>query len=608
MTMYIFDENDEYYKFPGGALKTPGTLTLHIKLRRGYTTNPRVFLYPDGGDARETVMAFDHVTGSFDLYKCELQLDTPGLYWYSFLIDSTLGGVFSVPEHAGGSFQLTAYSLAAVTPDWIHGGVIYHIFVDRFRRGGQQNGSKPPHESKPDVINRPDWGGCPYFLPDEKGLVKNNDFFGGDLYGVIEKLPYLEEMGVTCIYLSPIFEASSNHKYDTGDYMKIDSAFGGDEAFELLCSEARARGMRVILDGVFNHVGSDSRYFNRYGKYDDLGAYQSYHSPYRDWFNFRDDGTYEAWWGIELLPSLNKQNERYIDFICGENGVIAHWMKKGVSGWRLDVVDELPDPFLDPLCKAIKRENDEGIIIGEVWEDASYKIAYSVRRRYFIGGQLDSVTNYPLKNALITCVKEGDVIQLADTMASLCKNYPKHVMNSLMNIVGTHDTARILTVLSDADFPEGKIAMSIFYLTYEQLILAKKRLRLASLLQFTLPGVPCVFYGDEAGMEGGADPFNRRCYPWGYEDIELIQWYKNLSRIRAEHSCFKDGKYTLVEARAGVFAFTRGEGRERILSAVNVSDSDRVLTVESFNHDILKNEHVETLTIKAGESGIFAIR
>ena len=608
MTMYIFDETDGFFRFPVGALKTPGSLRLNIKLRRGCAANPRAFLYPDGGDARETVMDFDHVTGAYDVYKCTLHIDTPGLYWYSFLIDSAYGGTFTVPEHPGGSFQITAYAPAAVMPDWIHGGVIYHIFIDRFRRSEQRHNGGSPPGLRSSVIQRPDWGGCPYFLPDEKGIVHNNDFFGGDLYGIIEKLPYLEDMGVTCIYLSPVFEASSNHKYDTGDYMKIDPAFGGDEAFERLCSEAEARGMKIILDGVFNHVGSDSRYFNRYGKYDGLGAYQSDHSPYRDWFMFRDDGTYEAWWGIELLPSLNKQNERYREFICGEDGVIAHWMRKGVSGWRLDVVDELPDPFLYPLCEAIKRENKEGIIIGEVWEDASYKIAYSVRRHYFIGGQLDSVTNYPFKNALIACVKDGDVIQLADTLASLCTNYPEPVLHSLMNIIGTHDTARILSVLSDTDFPEGKMAMSHFHLTDEQLIIAKKRLKLASLLQFTLPGVPCVYYGDEAGMEGGADPFNRRCYPWGYEDTELIEWYKNLSRLRAGHTCFKHGAYTLVEARAGLFAFTRGVGQERVLIAVNVSDGDRVLNIDCFNYDLIRNERIGSLTVNAGEPGVFAIK
>ena len=600
MTMYIFDENDEYYRHPDGALEAPGTLTLNIKLRRGETSNPRVCLCPDGGGVSETAMVFDRVAGSYDVYKLELRIETPGLYWYHFLIDSSYGSRFTVPEQPGGGFQITVHAPVAVAPDWIKGGLIYHIFVDRFRRGGEL-------KLRPGAIHRPDWGGCPYFLPDERGIVRNSDFFGGDLYGIIEKLPYLEEMGVTCIYLSPIFEAASNHKYDTGDYMKIDPSFGGDEAFEKLCREAGARGMRIIFDGVFNHVGSDSRYFNRYGTYDGTGAYQSEQSPYRDWFTFREDGSYEAWWDIELLPAMNKSNGGYRDFICGEDGVIAHWTKKGVSGWRLDVVDELPDIFLDPLCTAIKRENSSALIVGEVWEDASYKIAYDVRRRYFLGKQLDSVTNYPLKDALIACVKDGDVIRLADTVATLCRNYPAGVLNSLMNVVGTHDTMRILTDLSGAAFPDGKLAMSMFRLNEWERATAKRRLKLISTLQFTLPGVPCVFYGDEAGMEGGGDPFNRRCYPWGEEDQELIAWYKALSRLRKARGCFIDGKYKLVEARDGLFTFTRGEGPERVLIAVNTSGADRTLRADGFNYDLLKNEYTGAPVARAGEPAIFSI-
>jgi glycosidase len=597
--MYIFDENDVFFRSPDGALEVPCTLDLSIKLRRGSAVHARVCMYPDGGESRETVMDFAGVNGAYDVYKCRLRIETAGLYWYHFLAYSEKGVAFTVPEHMGGSFQITAYAPATKTPDWIKGGVIYHIFVDRFRKGGELR-------LRHGAVYRPDWGGCPYFLPDDEGIVRNDDFFGGDLYGIIEKLPYLEELGVTCIYLSPVFEAASNHKYDTGDYMKIDPAFGSDEAFTRLCDEARERGMRVILDGVFNHVGSDSRYFNRYGRYEGQGAYQGTHSLYHDWFHFHEDGTYDSWWGIELLPSLNKHNEHYRQFICGDDGVIANWAKKGVSGWRLDVVDELPDIFLDPLCTSIKKQDSDALIIGEVWEDASHKIAYGVRRRYFLGGQLDSVMNYPMKDAIIACAKDGDVARLADTVAALCQNYPGNVLNSLMNVLGTHDTMRILTVLSGADFPEGKLAMSGFRLTSKQLSKAKKRLKIASVLQFTLPGVPCVYYGDEAGMEGGADPFNRRCYPWGDEDQELVSWYISLSQLRREHSCFKDGKYELVEARAGLYAFTRGHGRERVLVAVNVSSSDRILEADGYDYDLLKNEHTGILTVKAGEPGIFS--
>ena len=599
--MYIFDENDKFYRSPHGSVEVPGDLKLQIKLRRGDASNPRVCIYPDGGELEEIPLDYAEAMGNYDVYKVLLSFETAAIYWYHFLIDTPHGGTIAVPEHPGGGFQITAFYPEKAEPKWIHGGIIYHIFVDRFKSDGKL---RPRHG----VVQREDWGGCPYFLPDEKGIVRNNDFFGGDLYGIIEKLSYLEDLGVNCIYLSPVFQADSNHKYDTGDYLKVDDAFGGDEALEELCKKAKERGIKVILDGVFNHVGSDSVYFNRYGNYDSVGAYKNKHSPYHDWFYWIDDETYESWWGIELLPTMNKQNEDYREFLCGKDGVIAHWMKRGVSGWRLDVVDELPDVLLDPLCEAMRRENKNVFIAGEVWEDASHKIAYSVRRRYFLGGQLTSVTNYPLKNAIIAFVKDGDVNELSYTMAGLCRNYPKYVLDSLMNIIGTHDTMRILTVLSGAKFPEGKLEMSYFKLSEDELNLAKRRLRLASALQFTLPGVPCVYYGDEAGMEGCIDPFNRRCYPWGNEDLNLLEWYKKLAKIRREHSCFEDGKYKLIEARDGLFAFTRGSGDDRVLVAVNISDKDRKVTVEGFNYDLLESKKLDelsSLVIKSKEVGIY---
>ena len=605
---YIFDETDPFFRSPTGAIKTPGRLGLRIKLRRGKATAVKVRMYPDGGEASDTAMLFDHVTGAFDVYKAKLDVDAAGLYWYHFIIEMSDGTVSKAPEHEGGSFQITAYPQPPAHPDWIYGGLIYHIFVDRFCRGERQGPDGEAYPLRPGAVFRHDWGGCPRFRPDEEGIVRNNDFFGGDLYGIMEKLPYLEKLGVTCIYLSPVFEAASNHKYDTGDYMKIDPSFGGDEAFADLCREAGARGITLMLDGVFNHVGIDSRYFNRYGTYDSPGAYGNHDSPYRNWFHFRDDGSYESWWNIELLPALNKSNPGYRELICGEDGVIANWTRKGVSAWRLDVVDELPDSFLDCLCQAVRREKSDALIVGEVWEDASHKIAYSVRRRYFNGGQLDSVTNYPLKNAIISCVLDGNVTYLAETMSSLCKNYPENVLNSLMNIVGTHDTMRILTVLSGADLPHDREAMSVFSLSEEQRAKAKRLLKLASALQFTLPGVPCVYYGDEAGMEGGADPFNRGCYPWGHEDTDLLDWYCGLSRLRKAHYCFKDGSYELVEARDGLFAFTRGEGYGLVLVAVNTSDTNRILGECGLNYDLLNGEYTDELVVNAGQAAIFTMK
>ena len=580
----------------------PGVLRLSMKLLRGKASGVRVCLFSDKETILETDMEFACSAGSYDVYSCELNFESPGLYWYRFFVRAPNSETIHVPESAGDSFQITAYAPAPKTPDWIRGGLIYHVFVDRFRRGGELN-------LRPGAEYRPDWGGCPHYLPDNEGIVRNNDFFGGDLHGIIEKLPYLEELGVTCIYLSPVFEAASNHKYDTGDFMRIDTAFGGDDALRSLCSKAGKRGMKIILDGVFNHVGIDSRYFNRYSSYDVQGAYQGSHSQYYDWFTFRGNGKYDAWCGIELLPAINKSSVSYRDFICGEDGVIAHWTKNGVSGWRLDVVDELPDMFLYPLCEAMKRENADAFIVGEVWEDASNKIAYDVRRRYFLGGQLDSVTNYPLRDAIISLVENGSAERLATVMATLCRNYPFHVLNSLMNILGTHDTPRILTVLSGEKLPGDKKAMEHFQLDESQLQMAKQRLKLASTLQFTLPGVPCVYYGDEAGMQGCADPFNRRCYPWGSEDPDLIAWYMTLSRIRRSHGCFMDGCYVLVEARRGFFAFVRGEGKDRVLVAVNTTDTARSLKVDGiFNYDLLHDEYIDVPTVKPHDAGVFAVK
>jgi len=598
--MYIFDQFDSYFRFPNGAIEAPGALRLRFKLRRGAEQTIWVLCRLDGHDAVQTEMRVVGVSGAYDVYECELRLDAPGLYWYHFRI----GADCTVPSQAGGAFQITAYAPAENKPDWIAGGMMYHVFVDRFYRGGTQ-------DVRPGGMFRSDWGGMPHYKPDEEGIVHNNDFFGGDLYGIIEKLPYLEYLGVTCIYLSPVFNAASNHKYDTGDFLQIDAAFGGDAAFETLLQAARERGMRIILDGVFNHVGVDSRYFNKYGHYDGLGAYQSKDSPYYDWFHFKDwPNTYEAWWGIELLPAINEVSESYQDFICAPaDGVVAHWTKKGVAGWRLDVVDELPDAFLDPFCVAAKRENPHALIVGEVWEDASNKIAYSTRRRYFQGGQLDSVTNYPLKNAIIAYIKGGDAPRLAEVMATLWQNYPPHVLHALMNILGTHDTMRILTVLGSEHLPGTREEMEQYSLSPSQLQRAKERLKLAAFLQFTLPGVPCVYYGDEAGMEGGADPFCRRCYPWGGEDQDLIDWYARLAQIRREHPAFKGGDYELIRAHGGVFAFTRGEGKEKLLIAVNLSEQDAALETDGFDHNLLRvgTHTVRPPTTRCIKSGVAAI-
>lgn len=582
--MYIFDEYDEYYRYPQGAVTDSETLKMRVLLSRGAYTGPRLRVQRDGGPDYTLPAEYAGARGSYGVYNMSFTPPEPGLYWYWFEADSDAGtvAIYNGPDQK--PFQLTVYDADYKTPEWIKGGVMYQLFVDRFARLSET----PPYVRETGRY-RPDWDGTPDFRADENGVVRNDDFFGGSLDGVIEKLPYLSELGVTCIYLSPIFDAASNHKYDVGDYLKIDPAFGDEQTFVRLCKEAGELGMRVICDGVFNHVGVDSRYFNRFGRYDSLGAYQSQDSPYYDWFTFRNWNTdYDAWWNVKLLPSLNKNSESLKEFLMGDSGVLGYWSERGCGGWRLDVADELPDSFLGPLCASVKDKDPNALILGEVWEDASNKISYAVRRRYLLGGQLDSVTNYPLKDALIAYALGGGAAALADTMAALVQNYPKPALDCLMNIVGTHDTMRILTVLGAENLPDGKEAMSVFRLSERERRTAAEKLKIVSALQFTLPGFPCVFYGDEAGMEGGADPFCRGCYPWGNEDLELLDWYKNLARIRRSLPALHGGAYHLLWADGGIFAFQRGEADDAITITANISNLD--VTIYNTRGIILGNK------------------
>ena len=605
--MYRFDEHDPACRAPLGALPQGQPLDLTLRYRRGLCRKAALVWRIDEGGTSEQAMDWRETAGGDDVFRVRFNAPTAGLYWYWFRI-GTAEGDFIVDRGGPGDeadqpYQLTIYDKDLKTPDWIKGGVMYHIFVDRYARGG--SGERP---MRPGSILREDWGGIPSFLPDDEGIVHNNDFFGGNLEGIIGKLPHLRAQGVTCLYLSPVFEADSTHKYDTSDFRRIDPGFGNEDIFRTLCREAKACGMRVILDGVFSHVGVDSVYFNRYGRYDGPGAYQSKESPYYPWFRFREwPDEYECWWGIRLLPAINKKDPTYQNFISGKDGVVEHWMDHGIGGWRFDVVDELPDDFLDPLCAAVRKKDPDAFIVGEVWEDASNKVAYGVRRRYFQGGQLDSVMNYPLKDAIIAYIREKNAGILAETMEELTQNYPKPVLDALMNILGTHDTMRILTVLGGDTFPETKEEMALFRLTEGQRAEGIKMLQIASALQFTLPGFPCVYYGDETGMEGGADPFNRLCYPWGGEDETLAEWYRLLASIRGSMTVFREGGYRLVAARGGVFAFTRGEGAGAALIASNIGEDDVVLPLEDFRYNLMTKKETEACVVY-GKSAVIYTR
>ena len=378
------------------------------------------------------------------------------------------------------------------------------------------------------------------------------------------------------IYLNPIFKAYSNHRYDTGDYLTVDPLLGTEEDFDELIKRCKENGISIILDGVFNHTGADSIYFNKYGNFDSLGAYQSKNSPYFNWFSFINyPEEYESWWGIDTLPAVNESSAGYIDFITGIGGVIDKYTRKGIGGWRLDVVDELPDPFVKKIRTAVKRADPSAIIIGEVWEDASNKISYSERREYFQGEELDSVMNYPLKNAIIDFVKNGNEKTLSYVIKSEIDHYPAQVLNSLMNILSTHDTVRLISSFDERDLTgKSKSELADLSLCGDDYDKARVKLKIAALLQYTLPGVPCLYYGDEAGMQGYFDPMNRRTFVSELADKEITEWYKKLGVLRKSFSVFNGGSFTEIFAESGAYVFTRKSETEEILVAVNMSSEE----------------------------------
>lgn len=587
----MFHSRNPIYRNPTGAVQAKTNIHFKILVPRELRCSAaRLIIEEDYSKQVHTLGLFwcgmhgeDH-----EWWECDFTPETAGLYFYRFEIDTwrgTLGitrrfggesGMDEPGAPAGECWQLTVYKEYFQTPSWLVGGIMYQIFPDRFYN------SKTPKKNVPeDRYLHQRWGTQPEWRPNEQGKITNSDYFGGDLEGIIQKLDYLQSLGVTCIYLNPIFEAHSNHRYDTADYTKVDPLLGTNEDFTRLCKEANSRGIHVLLDGVFNHTGCDSVYFNRQGRYRTLGAYQSKESPYYDWYQFFQwPNQYACWWNFETLPDVNETNEQYNAYINGPNGIVQTWLKAGASGWRLDVADELPDAFLDQVTKAAKQVSRQTLILGEVWEDASNKTAYGQRRRYLLGGQLDSVMNYPFRDAIIGFLTGKNPAEMMEQIMTVLENYPPQIISTLMNHIGTHDTERILTILGGEPLNgRDRHWQSKTKLSYEQREKGTALLKLASLMQYTLPGVPCVYYGDEAAMEGYRDPFNRGCYPWGHEDAELVNWYRSLGKIR--HSCavLERGEFAPFYADDGCFAYIRTDeaAKQTLLVAVNRKAEKKIL-------------------------------
>ena len=502
----------------------------------------------------------------------------PELAWYRFSLRRRSGETVTLAQR-----QLTVYEEYGAAPDWFGRGVSYQIFPDRFCRSRVPDpaglvGDRTVHEN---------WQDTPEFRPDERGEIRNRDFFGGDLAGIISKLDYLKSLGVTTLYLNPIFEAASNHRYNTADYMAIDPMLGTAEDFRALCREAHARGMRVLLDGVFNHTGSASRYFNADGFYPELGAAQSKDSPYYNWYHFTHwPDSYDAWWGIKTLPAVEENQASYRDFIIrSEDSVVRHWLRCGADGWRLDVADELPDDFIAELRQAMDAEKPDCLLLGEVWEDGSNKIAYDRRRKYLLGRETHGLMNYPFRTAALDWLCGGDAAAFRESMEQLRENYPSPAFYSAMNFLSTHDTPRILTLLGGEPTPADKAERAAARLSPAGRELARRRLMLGALLLYTFPGSPTVYYGDEAGMEGYEDPLNRRAFPWGAEDEGLLRWYRKLGQLRGGRPSLQRGDICYLYADGSGLALRRQWDSEVTTAAMNSGKEPLTMTL-SWPHPI----------------------
>jgi len=606
MNQPIFNSRDARYKTPYGAVASGTQVRFTLRPDRGRGFSHALLRARFEMEANRDVtvlMPWQETQLGVDCFSGTLETgDYVGLVWYSFVLEGLDGR-----REELGEYQLTVYDGKERVPGWFGEGVSYQIFPDRFFRTCVPDpagmvGGRAVH---------PGWEEEPEFRPDEKGEVRNRDFFGGNLNGIIQKLDYLQSLGVETVYLCPIFEAAENHRYGTADYSRIDPMLGTNEDFKVLCDELHSRGMRLMLDGVFNHTGYVSRYFNGDGFYSELGACQSEGSPYRNWFQFKNwPEEYESWWGIYSLPAVNEDEPSYREFIFGgEDSVVRRWLRAGADGWRLDVADELPDDFIHGIHRAARETKGDAVVIGEVWEDGTNKIAYDVRRRHLLGGHCDGLMNYPFRTALLDYLQGRGAEQFVERMETLRENYPPFAFYSAMNALGTHDTLRVLTLLGTGGdhTDKSKEFRAAYRMTAYEREYAKQLLKVGAAGLFCFPGSPTVYYGDEAGMEGFEDPFNRRTFPWGKEDRELTNWFAALGNLRRESPALRRGSLNWVESTGSVLVFERVCGDERVLCACNAGQDDAQIALPAGTWEVLLGDGSlwqETLTLSARSAAV----
>lgn len=568
------------YKTPFGCIKQNEPCTINLEYYEIDVYCAKLILEHEDG---KFYKAIDMTKKDKNIFTATFKEKNCGLYYYFFIVNEKINiykdNFFDATTTPNNKWQITCYDENYDTPLDFKGKIYYQIFPDRFFQYGNCDVTdklKPfyIHNNKNDI---------PFFQPNNHQIVENNDFYGGNLQGIIKKLAYLKELKVSIIYLNPIFMAYSNHRYDTADYLKIDNLLGNEQDFKALCDKAHSLNIKIILDGVFSHTGCNSVYFDKYGVFKN-GAYNNINSPYFEWYQFKNNSTteYTSWWGIDTLPCTNETNPNFMNFII--NKVIPYWINLGADGFRLDVADELPDKFIKELNKKVKSINKNTIVIGEVWEDASNKISYSTRRKYFTDLELDSVMNYPFREDIIKLVKEE--ISIKDFLFSIMtivEHYPKPILDCVMNSLSTHDTMRILTTVSDINFNISKTEKSNFKIPTDKLNLSFERLKLAIFLQFTLCGCACIYYGDEIGMQGFEDPFNREFFKWDNIDYKLLEFYKSICNIKNSYKSLQIGNFKILDYDDKTFSFSRQFNNEKCICIVSLSNNFNYC----YNGDIL---------------------
>lgn len=598
---FVYNPCFPAFKKPIGSALVNEEIEITLYINKYYNINNlKLVLYNEEKEVLEKNLFINKTVNmyskEYNAFKVKFFIDKPYLYWYYFRFEDCYGihylgysydhNVILVNENVQG-FQLNVYEKVYDTDfSWYKGKIMYQIFPDRFNRGKDfiNNSNRFFHDN---------WNDIPNYKP-VNGKILNNDFFGGNFTGIIDKIKYLKSMNVGVIYLNPIFSSPSNHRYDTSDYLSIDALLGNEEDFDNLVNRLKEAGINIILDGVFNHTGSDSIYFNKENNFNLVGAYQSKESNYYSWYKFIDyPNKYESWWGIETLPAVNQESS-FSDFITKE--VIKKWLKFGINGFRLDVVDEISEAFLRKISKSIKEESHKNIVIGEVWEDASNKISYGKRRKYFDGNELDSVMNYPIKEAIIDYLKNGNGLHLVYALRTMINNYPKHNLDLMMNILSTHDTSRLMTEFSNVNYYTLSLEeRANFKLGLNEYYISRSKLKMAYAILYTLPGIPCLYYGDETGLEGYKDPFCRKTINWNNIDNDIYLWFVKLGSIR-EDDVFVDGIYEELFYDNGVFAYKRYKGNKAFITIVNNSSYDYCYKLDD-GYDLLNDLCVKDETV-----------